>query len=107
MSSSYFVPTSDKSLSSVKSTVLATGVAFLFVYLVRDVLTQCHYAFHAIVTFVIDMEDKDRNKVKQKLLETSRVLYLYIICSSYGSMQRWCRFILPSTMVLTVQLWPG
>lgn len=34
MSTYYIVPTSDKSLSSVKSTVLATGVAFLFVYLV-------------------------------------------------------------------------
>jgi len=34
MSSSYYVPTADKSLGSVKSTVLATGVAFLFVYLV-------------------------------------------------------------------------
>lgn len=35
MSTYYIVPTSDKSLSSVKSTVLATGVAFLFAYLVH------------------------------------------------------------------------
>ena len=79
--SSYLVPTTDTSLSSVKSTVLATGVAFLFCYLVHSFPIQCHYAFHIIVTFVIDLEDKERNKVKQKLLETSRILYLYIICS--------------------------
>jgi hypothetical protein len=39
-----------------------------------------HYVFQAIVTCGLDLEDKERNKVKTKLLETSRVLYLYIIC---------------------------
>ena len=34
MSSSYYVPTTDKSLGSVKSSVLAVGVSLLFVYLV-------------------------------------------------------------------------
>lgn len=32
--SSYYVPTANKSLGSVKSTVLAVGVSFLFAYLV-------------------------------------------------------------------------
>jgi hypothetical protein len=31
------------------------------------------------VTFFIDREEKEKNKIKQKLLETSRVLYLFII----------------------------
>ena len=34
MSTYYTVPTADGSVSSVKSSVLATGVALLFVYLV-------------------------------------------------------------------------
>lgn len=33
--SHYLVPTADKSLSSVRSTVLATGVSLFFMYLVR------------------------------------------------------------------------
>jgi hypothetical protein len=36
MSSYYFVPTADKSISSVKGSVLAVGVSFLFVYLVSS-----------------------------------------------------------------------
>lgn len=67
----------------------------------RSLSTQIHYGFQIVVTFALELEDKDRNKVKQKLLETSRVLYLFIICSTSPDSQRWYRSTLPSTTALT------
>jgi len=58
---------------------------------------QIHYAFQIVVTFALELEDKERNRVKQKLLETSRVFYLFIICSMSGLRQRWS----PSTLLFT------
>lgn len=45
MSSYYTVPTTDKSLGSVKSTVLATGVSLLFIYLVLVTRSRSTTAF--------------------------------------------------------------
>jgi len=68
MSSFYYVPTADKTLTSVKSTVLAAGVSLLFVYIVNPHWLKIHYSFQFIVTFVLEREEKDRNRIKQKLL---------------------------------------
>jgi uncharacterized membrane protein required for colicin V production len=40
MSSFYYVPTADKTLSSVKSSVLAAGVSLLFVYIVILIISR-------------------------------------------------------------------
>lgn len=31
-------------------------------------MNQVHYGFQALVTFVLDREEKEKNKIKQKLL---------------------------------------
>ena len=43
---------------------------------------QVNYTFQILATYVLDREDKDRNRIKSKLLETSRVLYLFVIASN-------------------------
>lgn len=60
-----------------------------------------HYGFQILVTFVVDREEKEKNRIKQKLLETSRVLYLFVIASTTFLTQPSSRSTRPSTSART------
>lgn len=65
MSTFYTVPTADKSIASVKSTVLATGVSLLFMYLVRMHSFRFTMAFKASSHFSSTKKTKASTKSKE------------------------------------------